>query len=117
MKYFRAYLLFLGLFYLNSCDNKSGVTPNNQPLEFEIKIQNHKFYPSAIEVPANKRVKLIIENCDDEAEEFESFSLHREKIIPGKSKVKVNIGPLEPGEYLFFGEFHIKTAKGSVIAK
>jgi len=80
-------------------------------------IKDHKFIPDILEIPANKKIKLIVHNQDDEVEEFESFDLRREKLIPAKGKIKVNIGPLEPGEYKFFGEFHMQTAQGKIIVK
>jgi hypothetical protein len=85
--------------------------------EYLLIIKDHKFIPDILEMPANKKIKLIVHNQDDEVEEFESFDLRREKIIPAKGKIKVNIGPLEPGEYKFFGEFHIQTAQGKIIVK
>ncbi|MEJ2762082.1 MAG: cupredoxin domain-containing protein, partial [Gammaproteobacteria bacterium] len=49
--------------------------------------------------------------------EFESYPLNREKIITGNSSGVIYIGPLEAGEYDFFGDFHQDTAKGRLIAK
>jgi hypothetical protein len=40
-----------------------------------------------------------------------------EKVIPGKTKGIVRIGPLKPGRYPFVGEYHEDTAKGVVIAE
>ena len=40
-----------------------------------------------------------------------------EKIIPGKSKGLVRVGPLKPGRYDFFGDFNQDTAKGVLIAE
>lgn len=85
--------------------------------EYTIVIRNHRFEPAVIEVPAGVRVKLIIDNRDASAEEFESHDLRREKVVPGKSRGTVWIGPLPKGEYTFVGEFHEKTAKGKLIAK
>ena len=85
--------------------------------EFNLVIENHKFAPERIEVPAGKKVKLIVENKDATAEEFDSPALRAEKVIPGKSKGTVFIGPLKAGEYPFVGEFNEKTAKGVVVAK
>ena len=87
--------------------------------DFEVKlvIEGHKFQPETIAVPAKQKVKLIIENRDSTAEEFDSHSLNREKVIPGKSTLIIYIGPLEPGTYPFVGEFNEKTAKGTVIVK
>ena len=85
--------------------------------EFRLVIENHKFTPETVEVPVGKKVKLVIENRDPTPEEFESHSLKREKVIPGKSSATIFIGPLKPGEYKFVGEFNEKTAKGVIVAK
>jgi len=37
--------------------------------------------------------------------------------VPPKGKITLFVGPLEPGRYPFFGEFHKETAKGVLIAK
>jgi hypothetical protein len=70
-----------------------------------------------LKVPANQRIKLNIQNLDKTAEEFESHSMNREKLIPAGGKVAIFLGPLKPGRYEFFGEFNPKTAKGFVIAE
>ncbi|HUJ00097.1 MAG TPA: cupredoxin domain-containing protein [Usitatibacter sp.] len=80
-------------------------------------LENHRFAPDRIEVPAGKKVKLTIENRDAEPEEFDSGDLRIEKVIPGKSKGVVWLGPLRPGEYKFMGEYNEKTAHGVVVAK
>ena len=83
----------------------------------EIEIRNHLFFPSEIEIPAGQKVKLVIINKDNSAEEFESYELNREKVIPGNSKGVVFIGPLKTGRYPFFGEFFPKTAQGVIHVK
>mgnify|MGYP003386184300 FL=1 len=83
----------------------------------EIIIRNHLFYPSEQTIAADTKVKLIIVNQDASAEEFESYELNREKVIPGHSKGIVFVGPLAPGTYPFFGEFFPKTAQGHIIVK
>lgn len=83
----------------------------------EIEIRDHLFYPAEVEIPVDTKVKLVIINHDSAAEEFESYELNREKVIPGGSKGIIFIGPLPAGEYPFFGEFFPKTAQGKVIVK
>ncbi len=85
--------------------------------EFTLIIKDHKFTPTQLTVPAGKKIRLIVDNQDASAEEFESYSLNREKVIPGKTKAKIFIGPLKPGTYDFFGEFHMKTALGKIVAQ
>lgn len=87
------------------------------PPEFQLEIRDHLFYPAELVIPANTKVRLLIINHDPTAEEFESYELNREKIIPGGGRGVVFIGPLAPGEYPFFGEFFPKTAQGKVIAR
>lgn len=85
--------------------------------EFTIVIKNHRFEPAETAVPADKEVKLVIDNRDATPEEFESRDLRREKVIAGGSKASVFVGPLRPGTYAFFGEYHEDTAKGRLIVK
>jgi hypothetical protein len=80
-------------------------------------IQDHRFTPAEVVVPAGKKIKLVIENKDATPEEFESHELNREKVIAGKSTATVWIGPLKPGRYPFVGEFNEATAKGVIVAK
>lgn len=102
-------IVFLVLSLLYS-SNLFSATP-----QFEIEIRDHLFIPSRIEIPENTKVKLIIFNHDETSEEFESYELNREKIIMGKSKAVIFIGPLKAGEYPFFGEFNPKLAQGIVV--
>ncbi|MDR3533476.1 MAG: FTR1 family protein [Rhodopila sp.] len=78
---------------------------------------NHRFEPARIEVPAHVKFRLQVKNTDDTADEFESTSLNREKLVPPGQTITVFLGPLEPGEYEFFGDFHQDTAQGVLVAK
>ena len=84
---------------------------------YSLVIKDHRFQPAEISVPSGKKIKLLVENQDTTPEEFESHSLNREKIIAGKSKATIFIGPLSPGRYTFEGEFNAKTAQGVIIAQ
>ena len=88
-----------------------------QDAEVKIVIRDHKFEPAEVTVPAGKKVKLVIENQDATAEEFESYELNREKVVPPNGRITVFVGPLKPGRYPFFGDFHKDSAKGVLIAQ
>lgn len=83
----------------------------------QLSIKDHMFTPAEIIIPVQTKVKLVIKNHDATPEEFESKSLHREKVIPGGAERTIFIGPLDAGTYEFFGEFNPKLAKGRVIVK
>lgn len=85
--------------------------------EFTLVLENHVFSPSELTIPANTKVKIIIENRDDSAEEFDSFDLNRERVIFANSKRAIFVGPLPPGVYEYFGEFHPNSAVGKVIVQ
>lgn len=82
-----------------------------------ITIRNHRFDPAELRVPAGKRVTITVVNDDPTPEEFESRAMKVEKVIAGKSKATVRIGPLAKGRYDFVGEFNEATAKGVVVAE
>jgi hypothetical protein len=85
--------------------------------EFHLVIKNHLFIPAELHVPANVKIRLVVDNQDSTPEEFESYELNREKIVHGNSRATIYIGPLRPGVYPFFGEFHAATAQGKIIAE
>lgn len=80
-------------------------------------IKNHRFEPTEIKVPAGQRIRLTIHNQDTTSEEFESYKLNREKVVPPGAKVAIFIGPLKPGRYEFWGEYNATTAKGVVVVE
>lgn len=108
----RSVLRFLLLFLLLRAAPVMAATA-----EIELIIKDHLFFPATLEIPAGQKVRIRILNQDPTPEEFESFELNREKLVVGNGEVVIFIGPLEPGEYPFFGEFYPKTAQGVVIAK
>ena len=72
--------------------------------EYVIRIKNRQFIPAELRIPAGEKVQIAVDNQDDTPEEFESFSLNREKHIPPKSRITLFIGPLTPGRYVYQGE-------------
>jgi hypothetical protein len=83
--------------------------------EIGIVIEGHRFTPAEVTAPAGQKLKLIVENRDKTPEEFESYSLNREKIVAAGTKAVVYVGPLKPGRYEFFGDFNPSTARGWLV--
>jgi hypothetical protein len=94
-----------------------GASAVAQDPTYTLVIKDHKFQPTEIEIPAGKKIALIVKNEDPTPEEFESNELRREKVIPGGQQVTVYIGPVKAGKYEFFGDFNPKTARGHIVAK
>ena len=85
--------------------------------EYTLTIRDHHFVPAELAIPANTKVKLIVVNQDATAEEFESYELNREKVVAGNTSIVVWVGPLKPGRYPYFGDFHADIAKGALIVR
>ena len=85
--------------------------------EYLLVINEHRFQPVELTVPAGKKIKLLVENRDATPEEFESHDLNREKVIAAHSSATIFVGPLAPGRYRFFGEFNEKTAQGVIVVQ
>jgi hypothetical protein len=84
---------------------------------YTLTIKDHRFTPTEIEIPAGKKISLIVKNLDATPEEFESTELHREKVVTGGREITIYIGPLQPGRYEFFGDFNPRTARGHIVVK
>ena len=85
--------------------------------EIPLVLKDHRFNPPEITAPAGQKVRLVIQNQDATPEEFESYALNREKIVPAGGKIVVYVGPLKPGRYEFFGEFNARTARGWLVVQ
>ena len=71
-----------------------------------LELKDHKFSPLNPSVPANTRIKVTVKNLDATPAEFESQDFDAEKVVPGGGEITVNIGPLDPGTYDFYDEYH-----------
>lgn len=81
-----------------------------------IVIKNHQFDPQQLTVPAGKKIQITVENQDQTPEEFESFDLDREQVVEGNKKITVFLGPLSPGKYNYWADFH-KSSTGIIVAQ
>jgi len=70
-------------------------------LTFKLEMQDGKFIPARIEVPAGQRIKIEIHNIGKSAAEFESVELRKEKVLAPGAQSFVVLAPLRPGEYKF----------------
>ena len=75
--------------------------------EYIIKILHHQFVPAELHIAKGIKVRIVLDNEDDAAEEFDSHSLNREKHVPPKSQATIFIGPLAPGRYVYQSESEV----------
>lgn len=81
-----------------------------------IAVRGQQFVPAEVPVPAGVKVELIIRNEQTVPVEFESKSLHREKVVAPGAAVSVLVGPLKPGRYEFLDDFHPAT-RGVIVVR
>lgn len=84
---------------------------------YALTIRNNQFDPVEIVIPAGKKISLVVKNLGATPSEFESTELNREKVVGPGGTITVFIGPLRPGSYEFFDDFHPETPHGRIVAK
>ena len=88
----------------------------DDPPEFAVTFLGDRFEPADVVVPVDVKVALRIENKSTVAMEWESPTLHREKVVPPGSTTRIYIGPLRAGSYEYFDDFHPQI-RGHVVAR
>lgn len=79
-------------------------------------MKNNQFIPSEVQIPTGVKVKLVVHNENQTPSEFESNQFHREKVVGPQQEITVYVGPLDPGSYEFFDDFHPQT-RGHLVVK
>ena len=87
---------------------------NAAPSPVVMTLKNHVFFPASVTVPAGEKISIQLINQDAATEEFDSHDLKVEKLVTPGGHATFTIGPLQPGDYSFMGEFHPKTAQGKI---
>jgi len=77
--------------------------------DYVLTLKDHQFTPKELVLPANQKVKLIVRNEQSTSAEFESADLDREKAIEPNGEITVFLGPVDPGTYGYFDDFHRET--------
>jgi hypothetical protein len=84
---------------------------------FDVTVANGRFDPVELVVPADAAFKLRVTNRDAQTIEFESFELHRERVVQPGETITVLMPALAAGRYEFFDDFHGDTPHGAIVAK
>jgi len=92
-------------------------TARAEPTDPEIRLEHGRFGPAQVAVPANTPFKVRVTNADTVAIEFESFELHRERVVQPGETITIYFPPLASGTYQFFDDFHHDTPPGAIVAQ
>ena len=84
---------------------------------FDVAVAQGKFDPTELVVPADAAFKVRVTNRDGAAIEFESFELHRERVVQPGETITVLLPALKTGRYAFFDDFHDDTPHGAIVVK
>jgi Cupredoxin-like domain len=86
-------------------------------IEIQLSYKDKKFDPAEIGAPANTAIVIKLKNLDAKAMEFESKTLHVEKVVAGNTDATINVRAQKPGRYEFFDEYNEKVARGALVVK
>lgn len=84
---------------------------------FRLELNDGKINTRQINAPTDVRFKIEIVNKGKTAAEFESLQLRKEKVLAPGADSFVVLGPLSPGQYKFYDEFHMATTQGVIVVK
>lgn len=90
--------------------------PTTTTPQIAIALRDHQFVPAEVPAPAGVKIELLVHNEQTMTAEFESNSLHREKVVTPGATISVFVGPLDPGSYEFFDDFH-NTTRGHLVVR
>ena len=80
-------------------------------------IKDGRFTPEKITFPAGQRVPVTVTNQNSMPAEFESYDFKVEKIIVPGGTIKTFLGPIKPGTYSFFDDYHPETKGTAVVTE
>lgn len=86
------------------------------PDPVRLTLKDHRFTPAEVTVPTGERFRIEVVNEDPTPAEFESSDLRVEKIVGPGGRITVMAGPLKPGTYKFFDDYHPDSAAGTLNA-
>ena len=82
-----------------------------------LRFQAGNVQPASLTLPANTPTKLKVTHAGDAAVEFESFELHRERVVQPGQTITVYIPALPPGTYSFIDDFSHGAVKGEIVSR
>ncbi|MBO0710778.1 MAG: cupredoxin domain-containing protein [Acetobacteraceae bacterium] len=80
-------------------------------------LKDHHFVPAEAAAPAGERFRIEVTNQDPTPAEFESNDLKVEKIVVPGGTIGVMAGPLKPGKYGFFDDYHPEATGSLTVAE
>ena len=95
----------------------AGAARAQSATEIQLSYKDKKFDPAEISAPANTAIVIKLKNLDAKAMEFESKTLHVEKVVAASSDATINVRAQKPGRYEFFDEYNEKVARGALVVK
>ena len=83
----------------------------------ELRAAGGTFEPLRLVVPAGTPFRIKVTNREKIPVEFESFELHRERVVQPGETITVKMPALAAGSYKFLDDFNEKTPQGEIVAK
>jgi len=95
----------------------AGAANAENTFEIPLSYKDKKFDRPEISAPADTPIVLKFRNLDREAMEFESDTLHIEKVVAAGKDATIQLRAQKPGRYEFFDEYNEKTGRGVLVVK
>ena len=109
-----AFFLAVMIFFLSFSPDSA---TSGSLLRIDVAIRHHRFETNVRVVPKGKPLLFHVTNLGKSMEEFESYDMAFEVVVRPGQTVEIPVSGLGPGTYEYFGDFHPRTARGTITVK
>ncbi len=107
------FLFLFGLFSIMA----PAMAASSVPLRIDVAIRHHRFETAVREVPKGVPLLFRVTNFGRSVEEFESYDMAFEVVVRPGQTIEIPVSGLGAGKYDYFGDFHPRTARGTITVK
>jgi hypothetical protein len=107
------FLFLFGLFSIMA----PAMAASSAPLPIDVAIRHHRFETAVREVPKGVPLLFRVTNFGRSVEEFESYDMAFEVVVRPGQTIEIPVSGLGAGKYDYFGDFHPRTARGTITVK
>lgn len=111
------FLFLVGLSPIMAPIMAPAMAASSVPLRIDVAIRHHRFETAVREVPKGVPLLFRVTNFGRSMEEFESYDMAFEVVVRPGQTIEIPVSGLGAGKYDYFGDFHPRTARGTITVK
>ena len=110
-------LILVSLVFVEDGVIRAASSPPSSPVVVPVTIRHNRFETTVERVSPKTPLLFRVTNKGKSLEEFESYDMAFEVVVRPGQTVEIPVSGLGPGTYEYFGDFHPRTARGTITVK